>query len=95
LIKKEAENIQKYNDLKIEIWCLWNVKTEVTAKIIHKIPEQQPEEAYQGTTENSCGEHCTHSSGRTYVKTQKDFHGKQTLHVTYVVITEQLQHYIP
>ena len=42
VIKNVAEKVQKYNHLKIEVWCLWNVKTEVILKIIHKIPEQQP-----------------------------------------------------
>ena len=52
MIKKEAEKIQKYNDLKIEVWRLWVVKTEVILKLIYKIPEQQPGKArYQGTTE--------------------------------------------
>jgi hypothetical protein len=28
LIKKEAENVLKYKDLKIEIHCMWNIKTK-------------------------------------------------------------------
>ena len=64
MIKKEAEKIQKNKNLKIAVWCLWNLKTEMIL-----IPEQQPEKTrFQGNTENSHSEHCTHSSGRTNVK---------------------------
>ena len=45
MIKKEAENIKKCNDLKIEVWCLWDVKTGAILKIIYKIHEQQPGKA--------------------------------------------------
>ena len=34
VIKKEAEKILKYKDLKIEIQCMWNVKTRVIPVII-------------------------------------------------------------
>jgi hypothetical protein len=34
VIKKEAEKILKYKDLKIEIQCMWNVKTNVIPVII-------------------------------------------------------------
>jgi len=34
VIKKEAEKILKYNDLTIEILCMWNVKTKVIPVII-------------------------------------------------------------
>ena len=34
VIKKEAEKILKYEDLTIEIHCMWNVKTEVIPVII-------------------------------------------------------------
>jgi len=34
VIKKEAEKILKYKDLKIEIQRMWNVKTKVTSVII-------------------------------------------------------------
>ena len=34
MIKKEAEKILKYNDLTIEILCMWNVKTKVIPVII-------------------------------------------------------------
>lgn len=37
MIKKEAEKIQKYKNLKIAVWCLWNLKAEMIL-----IPEQQP-----------------------------------------------------
>jgi len=52
VIKNVAQKIQKCNHLKIDVWCLWNVKTEVILKIIRKIPEQQLGKAggYQGTT---------------------------------------------
>jgi hypothetical protein len=32
--KKEAEKILKYKDLKTEIQCMWNVKTQVPPVII-------------------------------------------------------------
>ena len=34
VIKKEAEKILKYEDLTIEIQCMWNVKTRVIPVII-------------------------------------------------------------
>ena len=34
VIKKEAEKILKYEDLTIEIQCMWNVKTKVIPVII-------------------------------------------------------------
>ena len=34
VIKKEAEKILKYEDLTIEIPCMWNVKTKVIPVII-------------------------------------------------------------
>jgi hypothetical protein len=34
VIKKEAEKIQKYIDLTIEIQCMWNVKPKVIPVII-------------------------------------------------------------
>jgi hypothetical protein len=34
VIKKEAENILKYNDLIIEIQHMWNIKAKVTPVII-------------------------------------------------------------
>jgi hypothetical protein len=34
VVKKEAENIQKYKDLTIEIQCMWNVKTNVIPVIV-------------------------------------------------------------
>jgi hypothetical protein len=34
VIKKEAEKILKYEDLTIEIQCMWNVKTKIIPVII-------------------------------------------------------------
>jgi enolase len=34
VIKKEAEKILKYKDLRVETQCMWNVKTKVTPVII-------------------------------------------------------------
>jgi len=34
VVKKEAEKILKYEDLTIEIKCMWNVKTKVIPVII-------------------------------------------------------------
>jgi hypothetical protein len=34
VIKKEAEKIVKYEDLTIEIQCMWNVKTKVIPVIV-------------------------------------------------------------
>ena len=34
VIKKEAEKILKYEDLRIEVQCMWNVKTRVIPVII-------------------------------------------------------------
>ena len=49
---------------------------------------------HQGTTDNSNIEHCTQSLESSNAKVQKILHGKLTLHVPYVVTTEQLQYYI-
>jgi len=63
LIKNEPEKITKFDGFKTEVWRLWVVKTEVILKIVYKIPEQQIWKArYEGKTENSYNEHCTHSS---------------------------------
>jgi len=49
VIKKEAEKILKYKDHKIEMQCMWNIKTKVipvimaatgTISVIQKIREQ-------------------------------------------------------
>jgi len=50
VIKKEAEKILQYEELKIEVQCMWNVKTKSDTgnngggwnrfKIIHTISEQ-------------------------------------------------------
>ena len=37
VIKKEAEKILQYKDLKIEIQCLWNVKAKVIPVLIEAI----------------------------------------------------------
>jgi hypothetical protein len=40
------------------------------------MPEQQIWEAHQGTMENSCIEHCAHTSESTNIKVQNVYHEK-------------------
>ena len=81
MVKKEAENILKYEDFTIEIQRMWNVKTKgVTGnnrgdwdyiKVIQKIREQHTRKTRsQETPENSHIGHCTHNLESTNVKMQ-------------------------
>jgi len=79
VIKKEAENILKYNDLTVETQRMWNVKTKVipviigatgtTSKSFRKYMSNIPGN-HDGTTENSHIGHCTHPAESSNVEIQ-------------------------
>jgi hypothetical protein len=81
VIKKEAENILKYKDLITEIQRMWNVKNTDDAsnnrgnwnhfKILQKILEHIRKARYQGTAENSCNGHSTHTAESANVEAQQ------------------------
>jgi hypothetical protein len=82
VIEKEAQKILNYKDLPIEIQCMWNVKNNCDTgnnrgnwddlKITNQIPLQYSMKAQnEGTRENSCIWHCTHTSESTTVKAQE------------------------
>ena len=81
VIKKVAEKILKYEDLTIEILCMWNVKTKVIPVIIgasgtisksfRKYVSNIPgNHEVKGTTENRHIGHCTHTSKSANVEIQ-------------------------
>jgi hypothetical protein len=88
VIKREAEKVLEYTDLKIEIQCMWNVEAKVIEynnsrgkwnhlKVTQTIPEQLTGKArYQKITKNSCTGHCTHTAGSANVEEQNVCHGK-------------------
>jgi len=72
VIKKEAENALKYEDLTIQIQRIWKCKSKIDTsnnrsdwdhhKITHKIPEQHKLKVrHQGTTEHRHMWRCTHT----------------------------------
>jgi hypothetical protein len=80
VIKKEAEKILKYKDLRstAHVECKntgdasYNTSNWNNFKILQKILEQHTGKArYQGTTENSCTGHSTHTAGSANVEAQK------------------------
>jgi hypothetical protein len=88
VIKREAEKVLKYEDLIIEIQCMWNVGAKLIQnnnssgkwnhlKATQAIPEQHAGKAQdQGTTENSHIEHRTHSAGSVNVEVQNVYREK-------------------
>ena len=94
VIKKEAEMILKYKDLKTQIQRMWNMIAKVIPVIIwatgiisktlrqylSNIPGKQKIKELQ--------KHCTHTAESAKYKTY--FTGEITLHVAQTVHTEQL-----
>jgi hypothetical protein len=77
VIKKEAENILKYKDLKIEIQHMWNVKTKVIPVII----------GATGTISKSFRKYVSNIPGNYEVKELQETAILGTAHILWKVLT--------
>ena len=98
MIEEEAEKILKFVYLTIEIHETWNGKTNVIQgncnhlKIVRKIPGKHEVRELQTTAILGT----THKLREVLMYKYKPYLTWQlTLHVAYIVNTEELQHHVP